>query len=191
MDGMASNTDGQQFIELLSGSFTIDEENADRPVRYSHVTAPPIPDGAVGVPQLVVSFLTATDGAELYCSDDEQLKEWGIPLYAAILYDREQIDYWTTNLRDQLIAELESWRNEGGVSEQRASALIDETSRYWVIGATVNGDSFVVETATATTIRIWPHATLLAPFIDPEDDSEAPRVDGLVGLMAWLETQIQ
>lgn len=149
------------------------------------------PDGAVGVPQLVVAFLTATDGAQLYCSDDEELKEWGIPQHAAVPYDREEIDSWTNDLRDQLIAELESWRDEGGVSQQRASALIDEVSRYWVIGATVNGDSFVVESATAATVRIWPHATLLAPFIDPVDDSEAPRVDGLVGLMAWLEARIR
>jgi len=158
MVAMSSGTDAQQFLEMLGGSFAHDEGNGAPPVRYSYVTAPPIQDGAAGVPEIVVAFLIATDGAQLYCSDDEKLKEWGIklkewgiPPHAALLYDREEIEYWTNDLRDQLVAELASWRDEGGVSPQRASELIDEVGRYWVIGATVNGDSFVVESATAAT----------------------------------------
>lgn len=185
---MAADATRRELLELLSQTFSIDQVSGGPPTHYNHVTAPPVPGGAVDVPELVVELLTVTDGAALFSSDDEELEAIGAPSYMALLYDRNEIEYWTNDLREQLLDQLQSWHADGDLSEERTTALARQVSQFWVIGATVNGDSFVVESPTATSIRIWPHETLLAPFFDA---ANAPRVEGIDGLVAWLEARLR
>ena len=185
---MDTDSDHRDLRRLLSQRVTVEVDDRSQPASYRHVTVPPAPGGGVDVPEMVVELLALTDGAALFSSDDEDLKAMGAPTHAAVLYDRDEIRYWTNDLRDQLLDELRSWHADGDLTDDRMSVLSDQVREFYVIGATVTGDSFVLESKAARTIRIWPHETLLAPFIQPE---EAPQVVGLNGLFAWLEMRIR
>lgn len=174
------------LIDLLRRDIYVDEGNGGR--RYRHVVASPVRDGAVGVPDIMVEVLTITDGVALFSSDDETLQVIGAPPYTAVLYDRDEIELHTNDLREQLLEQLQSLHAEDDLTAERCTALSAEASQFWVIGATVTGDSFVIASKSATAIRIWPHETLVAPFFDPH---EAPRVDGLEGLVAWLGARLR
>ncbi len=183
---MSDDAQAHDLIDLLSRAFSVDKGNGGP--HYRHVVAPPLQDGAVDVPEIMVQVLTITDGVALFSSDDEMLQEIGAPPYTAVLYDRHEIELHTNDLREQVLEQLQSLHADDELTAERWSALSAEVSQFWVIGATVTGDSFVIESKTATSIRIWPHETLVAPFFDPD---EAPRVDGLEGLVAWLEARLR
>ena len=65
VSGRVDRHDADAFLKLLSQTLTIKEGNGERVIRYDHVTALPVPEGAVGVPEVVIAYLTATDGGPL------------------------------------------------------------------------------------------------------------------------------
>jgi len=185
---VTSGRQAQDLLDLLRQTCSIGDGDTGALTHYRHEIAPPIPGGAAGVPEVVERLLTVTDGAALFCSDDPELEEIGAPPYEAVLYDRSEIEDFTNDFRGQLLDQIEDWRADGDLTERQSSTFSHAANQFRVIGATVTGDSFIVEAHMSTSIRIWPHETLLAPFVDPD---EAPSVHGLVGLIAWLEARLR
>lgn len=180
--------DGPALAELLSRRYEIADSGTAEVFAYDHSTKPPIDGGNDGVPRVVEELLALTDGATLFCSDDPALADVEVPSEFARLYNAEHIASWTNDLREQLRGSVVSSLVGGGLNPAQGHTFGQAIDELWVVGSTVSGDSFVVESHAATTIGIYRHEGLFQALTEPDG---VVRCAGLGGLIDWLEAELR
>lgn len=151
--------------------------------RYGHVMWKPVAASEATVPDIVRDILSRSDGVGLFCPVGADPEHLGAN-YSALLYGREDIAYWTHDLRLQLADQLDAWEAE----EPDRRAEIDQArrrvERLTVIGSTLDAEILVVDSEEPGVIIEFDHEVLVTNVLQPDG---CRRHAGICDLIEWFE----